>query len=50
MTFEELLCLHRSAIERYVYYKIPHQEDAEEIMQEALLAAFQSFASLSEES
>ncbi len=46
MNFETLLAENRRIIERYVYFRISNKEDAEDILQETYLSAFQKFANL----
>ncbi len=46
MVFEKLLCEHKSVIERYVYYRISNKDDADDIMQEIYMTAFQKFSTL----
>ena len=48
MNFEELLTIHKSAIERYAYFRIPNKDDADELLQESYLVAFQKFSSLTD--
>lgn len=43
MNFEELLAENKNVIERYVYFRISNIEDAEDILQETYLSAFQKF-------
>lgn len=47
--FERLLAEHRGAIERYVRFKLPSQTDAEDVLQEVCLAAYQKFGFLRDE-
>lgn len=44
--FEHLLAAERPAIERYVRFRLPTQEDADDILQEVYLAAYQKFPQL----
>ena len=44
--FEKLLSLARVSVERFVRYRIPSQTDADDILQEIYLAAYQRFAQL----
>lgn len=44
--FEELLNRERSAVERFVRYRVPEKADAEDILQETYLAAFRAFPNL----
>lgn len=46
MNFEVLLADNKNVIERYVYFRISNIEDAEDILQETYLSAFQKFDSL----
>ncbi|MDE6659883.1 MAG: sigma-70 family RNA polymerase sigma factor [Eubacterium sp.] len=46
MDFEKLLCEHKSAIERFVYYRISNKDDADDILQEIYITAFQKFSML----
>jgi RNA polymerase sigma-70 factor (ECF subfamily) len=39
--FEQLIEQHRGVIERLVYYKIPIKEDAEDILQDIWLIAYE---------
>lgn len=48
--FEELLRGSKSAIERFVYYKIKFKEDAKDIIQDVYMTAFQKIDSLKDES
>ena len=48
-SFEELLKEHYSSLETYVRYKVSSREDAEDILQEACVRAFNGFSSLAEE-
>ena len=47
--FETLLMEHRGAVERYVRFKLPSQTDAEDILQEICLTAYQKFGFLKNE-
>ncbi|HJD22606.1 MAG TPA: sigma-70 family RNA polymerase sigma factor [Firmicutes bacterium] len=44
--FEALPASCRSAVERCVYYRLPSRADADDILQEAYLAAYQNFHTL----
>ena len=44
--FERLLAEHRGAVTRYVRFHIASEMDAEDVLQETFLAAFQKFAQL----
>ena len=44
--FEALLATHRAAVERFVRYRIPSREDAQDVLQDALLIAYREFAHL----
>lgn len=44
--FEVLLCDNRGAVERFVYFRISNQDDAEDILQEIYLTAFEKFSAL----
>lgn len=44
--WEELFQGYRNAVERFVYFKIPIKADAEDILQEVFLTAFQKFSGL----
>ena len=44
--FEALLCEHRAAVERYVRFRIPSREDAEDVLQETYVTAYRHFESL----
>lgn len=46
MEFESLLLENKYAVERFVHFRIEDFEDAEDIIQEIYLAAFQKFSSL----
>ncbi|MFR5876306.1 MAG: RNA polymerase sigma factor [Eubacterium sp.] len=46
MDFEKLLNEHKRALERFVFYRISNKEDAEDILQETYLTAFQKFSTL----
>lgn len=50
MNFETLLAQHKRVIERYVYFRISNKEDAEDILQETYLSAFQKYDNLESES
>ncbi len=45
-TFEELLAEHRSAVERFVKFRLPSKADAEDVLQEVYLTAFVKFGQL----
>ena len=47
--FEEMLCLTKGALERFVYYKLPTREDAEDILQDVYITAFLNIHSLTDE-
>lgn len=49
MCFEELLADNKGVIERYVFFRISNKEDAEDILQETYLSAFQNFNHLKDE-
>lgn len=44
--FDELLAQHRSAIERFVMYKVNSRQDAEDVLQDVYMTGFQKFAQL----
>lgn len=44
--FEELLSGCKSALERFVYYRLPSKADGDDILQETCLTAFQKFGTL----
>ena len=46
--FTELMERHRIVIERYVHYKLPSSQDAEDVLQETWLAAFTHFEQLAD--
>lgn len=46
--FEKLLTEHRTVLERYVNYRMPTRFDAEDVLQETLLAAYLHFDALRE--
>lgn len=48
--FEQLLCDCKSAVERFVYFKMPSKFDADDILQEVYLAANKSFETLRDQS
>lgn len=48
--FEKLLCEYRSAVERFVKYKLPSSFDADDILQEVYIAANRNFDTLSDKS
>ena len=45
-TFEELLEEERVSVGRFVKFRIPVQEDAEDVLQEVFLTAYQKFSQL----
>lgn len=45
-TFEELLEKERVSVGRFVKFRIPVQEDAEDVLQEVFLTAYQKFSQL----
>ena len=45
-TFEELLAEHRLAVERFVKFRIGNPADAQDVLQDVYLTAFQKFAQL----
>lgn len=45
-TFETLLEKHRSSVERFVKFRIAERSDAEDVLQEVYLAAYQKFGQL----
>lgn len=45
-TFEALLAKCKNAIERFVYYKLPTKEDAQDVIQEIFMTAYQKFDTL----
>ena len=47
--FEELLRQHKSAVERFVYYRLPSKADGDDVLQEVYLTAFRKFDTLKEE-
>lgn len=49
MEFEDLLARERSAVERFVRFRVPSPHDAEDILQETYLAAFRGFSELKNE-
>lgn len=49
MDFEKLLAENRNVIERYAYFRISNYEDAQDIVQETYLSAFQQFHNLKNE-
>ncbi|MCI8693329.1 MAG: hypothetical protein HFH91_11440 [Lachnospiraceae bacterium] len=49
MDFEELLRQNPANIERFVRFRLPSRADAEDVLQESLLAAFRQFPSLKNE-
>lgn len=49
MEFEELLARERGAVERFVKFRVPSPEEAEDILQETYLAAFRGFPALKSE-
>lgn len=44
--FEELLTEHRGAVERFVYFKLSSKADADDLLQEVFLTAFERFDTL----
>jgi len=44
--FEKLLREHKVVVERYIHYRMPSVSDAEDVIQETYLAAFQGFGRL----
>ena len=48
--FEEMLCQHKSVVERFVYYRLPSKADGDDVLQEVYLTAFRKFDTLKEES
>ena len=44
--FERLLAEHRGAAERYIRFRLPTREDADDVLQETCLAAFRRFGQL----
>ncbi|MDD6160062.1 MAG: sigma-70 family RNA polymerase sigma factor [Oscillospiraceae bacterium] len=46
MEFEDLLCRHRAALERFVRFRIPVPADAEDIIQDTCAKAFERFGQL----
>ncbi len=48
--FEILLAECRSAVERFVYFRLPIKADADDILQETCLTAYQKFSMLKEKS
>ena len=44
--FERLLALNRPALERFVRYRVPGRADADDVIQETLIAAYRAFDSL----
>jgi len=47
--FEELLKMNRSPVERFVRYRLNSKEDADDILQEIFLTAYQKFGQLKNE-
>lgn len=45
-TFESLLTEHRPAVERFVKFKLPREADADDVIQEVCVTAYQRFAQL----
>ena len=43
MEFEDLLCRHRAALERFVRFRIPVPADAEDIIQDTCVKAFERY-------
>lgn len=48
--FEKLLCTYKSAVERFVKFKMPSSFDADDILQEVYMAANQNFDKLNDKS
>lgn len=48
-SFEELLSEHRSAVERYVKFRLPVGADADDLIQEVFLTAYRKFGQLREQ-
>ena len=48
MNFEKLLADNKRVVERYVFFRISNKQDAEDILQETYLSAFQNFKSLND--
>lgn len=48
MSFEKLLIDNKRIVERYVFFRISNKQDAEDILQETYLTAFQNFESLND--
>ena len=46
ISFETLLKKHRVVVERYIHFRMPSAHDAEDVIQETYLGAFQSFENL----
>ena len=44
--FERLLAPNRAALERFVRYRVPGRADADDVIQETLIAAYRAFDSL----
>ena len=44
--FEMLLSRNRGALERFIRYKVQNQYDAEDLIQETCLAAYQNYGKL----
>ena len=49
-TFEELLAANNDPLERFVKYKIGSAADADDVLQETRVAAFESFGALKDKS
>lgn len=45
-SFEELLAVNRSSIERLVRFRLPSKDDADDVLQEVFLTAYQKFGQL----
>ena len=45
-TFEQLYLLHKSALQRYLNYKLPSKADGEDVLQEVAITAFRNMHSL----
>jgi RNA polymerase sigma factor (sigma-70 family) len=49
-SFEDLLSKCRNAVERFIYYKLPTKEDAQDVLQEVLITAYKKFDTLQDKS
>ena len=49
LKFEILLAEYKNVVERFVYYKLPTKEDADDVLQEVYLTAFHKFNTLKNE-